>query len=359
VIYNGLNALDDIANLPIVDDQGVRAFTNLPVQSGTNGDSVASVAADNFITTNPVVLPGGVNYSAASSDPNVASATVSNGILSFSPIGSGTTNITVTATDLAGGTATSTFALNVTGLTAATNFSLGVVKSTLPAQAILGSHFAGKVTVDVTNQSSSTQKGPLTVNLYALADGASDAASTLLASLARKGVTIKAGKTLALVFPVIKLPPGLVAGSYTIIARTLDSQGSLSSVGVGSALTVTAPLIDLTGTVVMSPTFANVGQTFSLTLDLSNSGNIPATGPLQISFALSDSLAGTDPFSLETVVTHINLKPGATMPAHLKVHVPLDATAGVGYLVTTVDPLNVFANPDPSKNTSVVPLITY
>jgi cyclophilin family peptidyl-prolyl cis-trans isomerase len=353
VLYKGLDTLNDIANLPIVNDEANIAWSTLPVQSGTNGATVPSVAADDLVIVKPVVVPGGVNYSVASSDPSIASATVTDGVLSFSAVNPGTTKITVTGTDLGGKRVTSTFALDVTGTATATALSDSIAGSTLPAQGIVGQPFKGKVTVNATNQSGTTAKGSVTVDVYASDDGSIDGSSVLLGSQARNNVSISAGKTVPFVVSVKQLPAGLSVGSYTILARSVEGTQGLGTVATGASLGVVPPEIDLSDRLVSVPSSGVIGRSISVTLDVSNSGNILASGPLQVAFAASPTPDGADAFALGTVSTHISLKPGVTHPAHLSIRLPAGVVAGSEYLVATVDPGDLYADVDLSNNTAV------
>lgn len=121
VIYNGMTAVDAAAALPTVNDVANGAWTNLPVQnfSGVSGGTVSSVPDDSFVTTTPIVVPGGVTFAAQSANTNLVTTSITNGVLTLTPIAgaTGSTTVTVTATDFGGGTAQSTFTVNLTGLT--------------------------------------------------------------------------------------------------------------------------------------------------------------------------------------------------------------------------------------------------
>jgi cyclophilin family peptidyl-prolyl cis-trans isomerase len=121
VIYNGLSTIDDIADLPTVNDEANGAWSNLPVQnySGENGATVASVPTSDYVTINPVIVPGGITYGAVSANTSLVTTSIVNGVLTLTPVAgvtSGSTTVTVTATDLGGGTAQSTFTVNLTPL---------------------------------------------------------------------------------------------------------------------------------------------------------------------------------------------------------------------------------------------------
>jgi peptidyl-prolyl cis-trans isomerase A (cyclophilin A) len=115
VIYSGMKTLTTINGLSVVSDQQSSVFSNLPVQhyTGASGISVPSVPAADLIEINPVVVPGGLNYSVTSSSTAIVKATISNGSLSLTGVSAGTATITVTATDLGGGKATSKFTVTV------------------------------------------------------------------------------------------------------------------------------------------------------------------------------------------------------------------------------------------------------
>jgi hypothetical protein len=118
-------------------------------------------------------------------------------------------------------------------------------------------------------------------------------------------------------------------------------------------LGVVPPEIDLSDRLVSVPSSGVIGRSISVTLDVSNSGNILASGPLQVAFAASPTPDGADAFALGTVSTHISLKPGVTHPAHLSIRLPAGVVAGSEYLVATVDPGDLYADVDLSNNTAV------
>jgi cyclophilin family peptidyl-prolyl cis-trans isomerase/uncharacterized cupredoxin-like copper-binding protein len=115
VLYNGLQTADAIAALPIVDDTANDAWNTIPVQgpSSENGETVSSIPNADFVILNPVIVPGGLTYTVSSDQPGIATGSITNGQLTISSLSSGTAHLTVTATDLGGGTASSVFAVTV------------------------------------------------------------------------------------------------------------------------------------------------------------------------------------------------------------------------------------------------------
>jgi cyclophilin family peptidyl-prolyl cis-trans isomerase len=111
VIYNGMDTANAIAALPVVDGTSVsNEWSDLPLQNFTGGYPTDQ----QFVLINPVIdTTGGLTFSATSSNTSVVSTSITGGNLSFTPVANGTSNITVTATDLGGGTVTSIFAVTV------------------------------------------------------------------------------------------------------------------------------------------------------------------------------------------------------------------------------------------------------
>jgi cyclophilin family peptidyl-prolyl cis-trans isomerase len=118
VLGNGMTVIDAIAALPRVNAGA--PFTDLPVRNlvGTNV-SAANLIIVNSITTASIFPTGSgasvVTFSAASSNPSVATAALSGSTLTLTPVGGGTASITVTATDTSGSTAAQSVAVTVSG----------------------------------------------------------------------------------------------------------------------------------------------------------------------------------------------------------------------------------------------------
>lgn len=109
VIGNGMTVVDAIAALPRVSIGG--AFTELPAQSYKRGQSVGF---GNLVTTPSVaVIPEISGYTVTSSNPAIVSGLVNGKNLALNYGAPGTANVTVTATDVLGNVASSTFAVTV------------------------------------------------------------------------------------------------------------------------------------------------------------------------------------------------------------------------------------------------------
>jgi cyclophilin family peptidyl-prolyl cis-trans isomerase len=115
VVY-GMNTVNAIAALQVVDASGISGeWSNLPLQSVPSGPPIPD---NDFVIINPAVTTAVLSYNVVSSNPSVVAAAVTNGSLTLTPGSTGgTSNITVTATDLGGGTAVSNFTVTVAGTT--------------------------------------------------------------------------------------------------------------------------------------------------------------------------------------------------------------------------------------------------
>jgi cyclophilin family peptidyl-prolyl cis-trans isomerase len=118
VIGTGMSVVDAIAALPNYNAGGV--FTNIPlrdVQAGQTGVLLSNLILVNSITAVPLYPADTgsavLSFSASSSAPAVASASIANSNLVVSPISGGTAVITVRATDTNGNAAETSFVVNV------------------------------------------------------------------------------------------------------------------------------------------------------------------------------------------------------------------------------------------------------
>jgi uncharacterized repeat protein (TIGR03803 family) len=217
---------------------------------------------------------------------------------------------------------------------ATSSLTPSVTKSSLPATAVTGAKVSGTVRVTVTNGGTAAAT-VAKVQLYATATGAIDGNSTLAATLTKK-VSIKPGKTATFSLSVKGLALS-TADDYAFLPEVTDTAGLVSAATNGPSVNVAAPYVALSATVTGAtgrPTAP--GKPFSLTLSLTNGGNIDSTGTATIVVYLSDD--GTSlTFSLTTVSKPLTIKAnGKPVLVHFKLKVPTTATAGNLYPLVTV-----------------------
>lgn len=336
VFDNGMNVLQDIAALPTVDvSSSIPAWTNLPVQNYTSGNEVAE---SNLVTVDPVVVVDPLTYYATSSNMGVAVPEVIDNQLSLTApaSASGTSTITVSATDLSGDTVTQTFTVTVgatsTGGTGTGGTGTGgsggtttsptpvvntspivpsVVRDTLPSDLIAGTS-RGEAIVELQNTGSATETGNATLDLYASPLSSVYAAPTPLGSVVRR-IALKPHALLTLAVPIPTIPSTL-DGGYDLLAKITDPAGDTATSSAGPAFTAAPPTVSFSETVVRSTLISGsiAGQKTPavVQLKITNTGNIASSGQGSITLGLADS-AG-DSAVIRTVAEPIALRPRAS-----------------------------------------------
>jgi hypothetical protein len=225
------------------------------------------------------------------------------------------------------------------------------VPGPVPAQVLAGVKVNSKIGVNLANNDTVRAHGRFTLTLFASTDQTLSVGDAQIFT-GNESASIASGKNHTYKITVKTFPQNL-SGNYFILAEV---SGPAVNPAVGasiSAVSIQQPFIDLGNLVTQSPLTARVGHKFAITLKVTNNGNIPAKGPLAIALGLSNSPAGSAPFSLGTLSKSINLKPGASKLLHLSVPLPLGVVTGNEYIVADIDPANAFLDPNPANNTSV------
>lgn len=111
-LYGGLQTVQNIYSLPLADypPNFVTSPSSVPVMNFSGG----TVMTSNLVIVNNVSVVPALTFQASSDNPSLVSPSVSGGNLTLMfGSGIGTAHITVTATDLGGNVATTTFAVGV------------------------------------------------------------------------------------------------------------------------------------------------------------------------------------------------------------------------------------------------------
>lgn len=432
VIDEGMSVVSAIAALKPIINASAENFNwgSLPVINYSGSARPATVPPANLVTDNIVDIPAGqaLVYSVVSADPSIVTASVSNGVLTLAAAPgaiSGLTSVTVTATDLSGATATSTFSVGIneiattTGVTASSPTAAAGIPVTLTATvtpASAGPSLTGTVTFffgstqvgsavavsgnDAVLTTSSLPSGadsitavysgdtrytgstsaPISVNVIepTLTDSlAGPASSTFIATTPLKlseklmitagssgasgthratiqlspnqtaadsvftlssesgKVKLKAGKAQCVSLKIPKTIPSTVApGTYHVLITSTDTAGNVVTTDSGQAITVVAPVVDLTGSVV-GPTSSKMGKktAFTFTLTNSSSANVAAVGSLPFAVETSPDGLLADATALLSARKSINLKPGRSVK--VTVAATLSSTT---FLVVNLDP---------------------
>jgi hypothetical protein len=204
-----------------------------------------------------------------------------------------------------------------------------VVATTLPTAIVAGSKVHGTVTITLNNQTSSTVFADH-ITVFAASNGDINNATPLVSKPFKRGISIAAGQTKALKLTVKSFPASAGDGKFILRVQVSSSLSQTSNSATGPSVTVAAPFVNLagaSGTGIVSPNAVKAGKPVSLTIDLTNSGNIPS-GLASLSVGLSTN-GQTESTVLETPVVHIKIKPGHAGVLRLRVKIPPTVQAGM------------------------------
>ena len=204
-----------------------------------------------------------------------------------------------------------------------------------PTSAVAGQRTPEVVGLTLTNDGVAAFTGRVAFTLR-YADTSSDAPSVDDGSIVR-AVHLRTGRSTTVRLPVRSLPAGL-AGSYVVTASAAlsgDTTGASATAYVGT-VDVAAPVTALSVAPVPPIGHVNTGQTYPVTVTLTNSGNVPAVGRATLMPGLSIDGATLDVTGSRSTVRHINLKPGRSVRLRVRLAVPTDATLGNRYVGVNV-----------------------
>ena len=124
-------------------------------------------------------------------------------------------------------------------------------------------------------------------------------------------------------------PTSLADGTYKLVAQVANSLGQNSNSAAVLSVTVAAPFVQLSGvagTGTVKPNPAKVGKFVSVTVALSNAGNI-TTGVAALNIGLSTD-GQTEAMVLENPSANIRIKPGHSGVLHLRAKLPTGLAVG-------------------------------
>jgi len=227
---------------------------------------------------------------------------------------------------------------------------VATVPGPLPSMAVAGAKVNDHVEVTIDNIGTGKSSGRTTITLFAVPTGNNNNPEVQIGSL-KESLTIPAGSTKEFKVSVPMIPQSL-DGEYNVLADVTAPNATADGTS-STSVDVSPPFIDLSDAITSVPATARIGAKTSVTLDVTNHGNVTATGKLDTLFDLSANSDGSDPFQVANVTAHISIKPGVTAILHLSVPVALGSPSGDQFIVAVVDPQDVFNDTNPDNNTAV------
>ncbi len=217
-----------------------------------------------------------------------------------------------------------------------------ISRSTLPGTIISGVAAHGTVFVTAVDDIATPMKKNATFDIFASTDGFVDSSSILVGTYKKSINLVQNGQTTAPV-AVGPLLTKLSAGSYTLIAQTLDPLGNTSDSPAGIALTVQTAVVALsesfTRFALPTSVLAGAKTPLAALLKITNSGNVRSTGPMTITLYASTDGTIADGTAFKTITSKAPIAAGGSIP----VSVPLTAYPNVAdgnydILVQVTDP---------------------
>jgi len=172
-------------------------------------------------------------------------------------------------------------------------------------------------------------------------------------------LSLKHGKSTKVKFNFTYPNSSSINGQYYLVAQ-LDSTDMLletnranSTVATPKTITIAPPFKALNAiSVVPTTTSLAPGGKAVAVITVQNAGNVPASGRLTIDLTAptgAGDITGTGQ-AIAAIVSKINIKAGGTAKLKIKYAVSPSVTAESGFLSATIDPSNVFKNPDQNDN---------
>ena len=195
-----------------------------------------------------------------------------------------------------------------------------------------------RLTVKLVNTGGVAISGPATLNIFASQDSVFDSGDALIAGEKVK-LNLKPGKSSTATIS-FSAPSAISSGSYRLVGEIVPSSAPPGIFFSASSVAITAPFVNLGGTIALSPktTSYTVGgkgvKPLSVTVIVVNHGNVPARGPVAIALygSTNAALDALDPLLTTVPAKAITLNPGKSKKYVINLK-PTAATPSGTYLM--------------------------
>jgi hypothetical protein len=359
VSNDGMAVVDAIAGLQRYNFGD--AFTDLPLSGYapslgrspnpiTPPQSAPAVVANNFVRVASARVIPEFGYTVTTADRKVATATVvtdSNGTRRVVVTGGsrqGTTQVTVTGTDVLGQTTTDTFNVTVrpTG-------DLGVTLAPVSATTVVGGSSV-TLSATLTNAGAQSLKSKTAVRFVLSADVV-DGPDVVLAEVNTTAPT-KAGSS-RVIRKRVTLPADLANGTYRFVA-VADPAGLVTDANQannrgGSALVeYDRPFVDFVPTFA-APVTGVAGKRLQSLVTLRNDGNVRGSGRILLTLELDTNNDGTRETVVGTLRSGATVLPGQTRTVRVTIN-SVGLAAGQQVLTGNLAIVSGFADRDVTNN---------
>ena len=229
----------------------------------------------------------------------------------------GVNDVTATYTGTATVTSATPAALTVAVPAAgAAQLTPSLTLATLPTSVVGGVKKKVTFPVVIKNTGGATERGRISIVLYASTDGRLDANDPVVMTLTRN-LTLKAGRSLKMKLTLPDLPTLLDGGTYYLLAQVVDAAGFAQTAGTAGHVAVGTPVVTptLAITRVTGPATLTPGERTSAAavLSLANGGNVALDGSVTLTLYLTATGAvDANSAKVVTVTRRVNVAAGKT-----------------------------------------------
>ena len=209
------------------------------------------------------------------------------------------------------------------------------VLTTPPTTVIAGT--AGSIKVLLTNTSTTSFSGPLTISLYASTQSSLSSNATGIVTFAIPELKLKAG---ASVTETVKFtyPSGLPNGNYYLITSTNATYtNTIPSTSTASTpVDIEEPAVDLAAYFAGGlPVTVKPGHSSTANIVVQNMGNVTATGSFSLALyaSLGEVLDPSDTLLATLQLKKFSLAPGQSMTLRVRFRAPSTMAAGTYHLI--------------------------
>jgi uncharacterized delta-60 repeat protein len=232
--------------------------------------------------------------------------------------------------------------------------------STLPASVLAGAK--GTATVSVTESGTTSAVGSVTIQLQ-FATTATGAGAVSAHSFAER-VNLRSGQVRSFKL-AYAYPAGLAQGDYFLLATVTNGTGvpgdlntANNTAASAAAVAVAPPFTALSGSDLTAASAFAPGKAATVSLDLTNAGNVTAKGKVTVAVYLSPDGTAVDGTQVASVPVTLGLSAGKGKATRLRFTLAAGAATGTFTLVAVVDPANGLGNDTTAGDVVVGPTVT-
>jgi hypothetical protein len=234
----------------------------------------------------------------------------------------------------------------------------GSIPTVLPV-AIVGGK-AGALKLNLDNVSGITFSGPVTVTLYASADGTLSSDDTAITTFSYAKVSAKAGHT---TYEVLRFdyPTDLTGSNYLIASISTGTDTEVNNAVTSKAVNITPPTVDLSATFASTaPVKIDPGHDASTIITITNDGNVTASGTLDLALDASTDgvLIATDPLLSSISGRKISIGAGKSIKIKLVFKSPDNLVGGTFDLTASITSSTLPSDSNTSNNTATTDTIS-